>query len=754
MATFEETVLLRTPLLFARCKEVGAPSVIADYSGNDHDMDVTGVGLLFGQESGVETDPEARSVYIPDGFANNVAEIASPLPGDLTFTGNFTVACFGKHEQTSGFQYLAARGGIAGGQSGVQLFTTGLTTRTLIGKMRTTDGMTLTTSTVTASVAHLNGQHYFHVFTRNGPVMRLWSNAVLVGENAAAASDPLDFDSGDDLVFGAGGNNLGPFKGWLSELIICDFAWTETDVVEVYESAINSIFLKGRSDVVVSATLNSLFEPDPVSFPFRHNWTEPLVERIAFRSGLSSARTGAEEANAQRVKPRREVEFTQLLKSNTERRKFRALLWANQTAKWFIPLRQYTERLTEPLLTGAVLVPITTTWKDYEVDSWVGLRQLNDDGSIRHWEERLIVAVNPNPVECEALEHDYDVGAEVYPVKRGYLDASVSVRAHTDAVEEATVTARLLPEDEPTIPNRLTPWTPATRYRDWELFNPLLWPNNWTEARDFDVERVVDDVDFTAGPLSPQSDMPSASEAFTWRVLLDGYEDIAAFLGWFYERRGRWRYLWVPSMQEDFAPLARSGNNLTVADTNYSDAYALGEPRRDLAFVYYNGTMVLRRVLGFSGTVNETLTLDATTPTLTGLRCLSLLKFCRLDGDQIELSWETNDKVQVVWRFRELTHSPEGVGVTSQSPSASVSPSPSASISTSQSPSSSVSPSASISPSGSESPSPSGSTSPSPSSSTSASPSPSASQSSSSSTSLSPSSSASLSPSASPSPST
>lgn len=752
MASFFDTVMARTPVLFVRGDELGVPVTIADHSGNDNDLEVEDGSLIFGQQSGVETDAAARSIYIPGDFVGNIGVINVP-PAELLFDGNFTVAAFVKHELTSGLRYIFARGGIAGGSgSGLHFYATGSDSRVLNGRVVTTDGMTNTPHSVSSSIPHLNDVWNFHVFVRNGPVLTLYTNAQLVGSNAAASSDPLMVNPGDDVVWGSGGNNLAPLKGWSGELIVCDFAWTQADVTEVYESAINSVFLSGRSDVVVSATLSSTFEPDPVSFPLRHNWEEPLIERLSWQSAVSSAKTGAEEAIAQRVKPRRELEFTQLLKSNTERRRFRALLWANQNRKWFIPLRQYVERLLAPLTTGAVLTPITTAWKDYETGSWIGFRQLDDDGSIRHWEEKLIVAVNVNSVEHEATENDYGIGAEVYPVKRGYVDASLAITGHTDAVEEVTITARLLSEDEEIQPNRLTPWTTAITYRDFEVWNPFRWPNNWIEQRDWEVQRQVEEVDFGAGVTSLESDTDSATEAFSWRVLLNGYEDIAEFLGWFYERRGRWRNLWVTALQEDFAPLSRNGG-LTVADTNYSDAFALGEPRRDLAFVYLDNTMTLRRVTGFSGTTNETLELDQSVPTFNNLRLISLLRFCRMDADQIELHWHTNDKVEAVWRFRELTHSPEGTGVTEPSPSASVSPSVSPSVSVSLSPSSSASPSASVSPSSSVSPSVSGSTSPSPSASTSPSISPSASVSPSASESLSPSPSASTSPSSSASPS-
>jgi hypothetical protein len=751
MATFEETVLALNPLLFWRCKDLVGPT-ITDYSGNEHHGTVVSGTALLGQQSGVETDPDARSVYLPGGFANNICEL-DPTPAPLLFTGNFTIACFVRHQEASGFQYLMGRGGLAGGTaSGLHFFTTGSTVRTLHGRIITAGGA----DDVDAETSYELDADHFVTFTRNDTVLQLRVGGVLVGENAVASNDPLEVEVSHDLVFGAAGNNLGPLKGWASELIICDYAWTLAQGREVYESAINAVFISGVSNVIPTAVLYSDFPTDPVSWPFRWNWSEVPVERLSFATDISTARTGAEEGNGLRVAPRREFEFVQVLRTNAERRRFRALLWSKQHQPWWVPVRQHAEQLVAPLTTGATTIPAMTTYRDYEVGGYVGLRQLNDAGDIVHWEERLITGL-VGGVQCEATVNDYAAYLSwTYPVKRALLTPAISPHGFTDTVEQVPLTARLLPEDEAEVPNRIVPWTRTLAYRDYEVFDPAAWPShNWDEEREYEVERLIDEVDFGAGRIGYESDTAGAAETIPYRLILDGNEAIARFLGWWYERKGQLRYLWVPTMQRDFEVLAVDGDELTVSDTNYSDAFALAEPRRDLTFVYNDNTMELRRVVAFAGTPDETLTLDFAAPSLTNLRSVSLLKFCRLDANQIELAYETDNKAVVVFSFREMLHSPEGTGRSSLSPSASpsasgspshspspsaspsatpsvsVSPSPSPSLSVSISPSvsASVSQSASVSPSssGSASPSPSASTSPSSSESTSVSPSPSAS---------------------------
>lgn len=705
MATFEETVLALNPVAFWRLDENLGP-VMSDASGNGFDGTYFD-DCVFGVASPIVTDAGSSAVGGRVGSAPAIdgsdidVSVGFTVGGWILFKDSFLA-------DTATILCHNAQWGVLGG------FTE-----------------------LSDPALPVNGVWYFVVGVRNGAVMRLYVNTELVNERvdlnvsdqfhrhiigvnnghfeyAIAGTHTADAPW---LVGVSGGGNVWAADG-VDEPFIFDYPLTEQQLVDIYEAAIGATFLKGRSDANPTAILRSEFEPDPISYPFRHNWTEPLTERIGFRTATSQAVAGVEEGVSERVAPRREFEFMQVLKNQSERRRFRALLWANQHRKWFVPVRQYAERLLESLAESATTTPVSPTYKDYEVNSWIGFRQLNDSGEILHWEERLITALNPNSVEHEPTLHAYSPYLSiVYPVKRARLPARISIDGHSDVVEEVNLTARLLPEDETLTPSRITQFSPSIKYRDVGVFDGRTWQSNdWSEKREYEVERAGEEVDFDTGIASFDSDTSGAGETFSYRMTLHGLDNISAFLGWYYERVGALQPLWITTNQSDFDILYINipERQITVRDSNYSDAYALTESRRDLAFVYHDGTMAFRRVIAFElAGSNETLRLDAPVPTTTNLRAVSLLRYCRLDADQLELSWQTDQTVQVAWRFRELLDTPEGTGASSLSPSHSLShslspsgsASPSSSTSLSLSPSLSPSPSASISPSGSVSPS-------------------------------------------------
>lgn len=738
--SYESVKLALTPVAWYRNDEETGTQMV-DSSGNVHHHTYSPLGtFILGQLSGVETVPSSRSVYSDHGIVRWEVELGDEFDSRV----NFTWECLVLTTETIGTGVAIGRG-----ENLNRLLIAGSAPAFGCSFILKVGGSTFD---VDANVDFLTNAFYHLIAVRNGPVMRLMMNGVTVGSRSdLPPSTPIDVDSPTDKI-GLGGtshNQTFPWLGLSEEFTFYDYALTEAQGLAVYESMINALFLSGRSDANPTAILRSDFEPDPVEFPWRHNWTEPLIERISFRSAISQSVNGVEEGVSQRISPRRELELNQLIRNNVERRKLRAQLWANQHAKCFIPVRQYAEQLLAPLSSGATTTPINTALKDYEAGLWIGFRQYAANGSVEHSEVRQITSLSP--LVHEATTNNYAAYRSiVYPVRRALIPPTISIKGHSDAVEELTMTFRLLPEDEALIPNRITTFTPTLKYRDYEVFDGQLWQSNdWSELREYEIERAGELLDYESGLMGFESDTIGATETFTYRMTLQGHENIAAFLGWFYERRGALEYLWVPSMQEDFEILGVNVPNdqITVRDTNYSDSYALAEPRRDLAFVYWDGSMEFRRVVAFEGTTNETLTMGADLPTMTNLRFVSLLKYCRLDADQLELAWHTDNKVQVAWRFREALHTPEGTDISSLSPSSS--------LSGSLSPSASASPSASTSPSLSPSlsPSPSASTSPSSSLSPSQSPSPSTSLSATSSLSLSPSASLSSSPSASLSPS-
>ena len=500
--------------------------------------------------------------------------------------------------------------------------------------------------------------YYFVALRYNAGQIDLLLNAVVV--DSALATGDIQVSSDTEFYLGAQQSvviNVNHSAG--VDEIATGPSLTDGELLTIYESALNALLLTGYSNVISSAILYSGVEPDPVAFPWRHNWSDLLIERISFSTGVSTAVKGYESANAQRIKPRREIEISQVTRDDAERRMLRAKLKAHGGRKWFIPMLEDRERLAVPISSGVTTITTDTQYKNYEIGGYVELRQLNDAGTITASEQLLISGLTNTEITTATPTTNSYTTPEVMPACRAILESSATPRGHTDSVEELTVLARLIAEDEKVVSRRIVEWTPTTTYKSYEVFPVALWPNNWSELRDYDITRQREDVDHELGSFAPTTDTDAASEAFSWRIILDTKQKQAEFLGWFYARAGSLNYLWVPTMQRDFDVVSAVSDDLTVAGHNYFDNFSGSEFRRDLAFVYNDNSMVFRRIESVSlDGANEVLDLDTSVPTLTNLRSVSYLLFCRLDNDTIEIARETDTKSRVSWMFREILSSP------------------------------------------------------------------------------------------------
>lgn len=680
--SYPDEIIADTPLGYWRHDEVGSASngdELSDTSGNNKPVtlcysNLSGTLLPYGQPSAIETDPASSAIRT---FSNNLSHVGSNdrcyayrADNDFLVPQNLTLECW-----VSSLVDLPAGGSYPlFGVRGVARLRRAFRSSPGAGEANfyfelamNIDG---TTYTVTAETPVFNNTFYHVVGGRNGTTIFLRINHGFLATETVPGDDN---DSGDPAPLSLTpcnplGNSLVigglPFNDihndvLLDECAIYDTALTEARILAHYEAAISATLLNGYSNVIGSAILYSDVEPDPVSYPFRHNWVDDHVERISFATGVSTARKGYEQGNAQRIKPRREIEITQVLKDDYERRMFRAKLNANQHRKWWWPILEDRERLNGVVSVGTDTFAVDTLYRDYEIGGYFGIRQLDSTGKITHWEELLITGLTNIEIQTVTQTVNSYTNPEVYPLRRALLSSSQSLRGHTDSVEETTILARLIAEDEKTIPHRIVGWTPTATYKSNEVFPAAQWPNNWTELRDYETVRTGTDVDFDTGSFAEESDAIGASEVFSWRILLITKQQQAEFLGWFYTRAGSLSYLWVPTMQRDFAVVSAVGANLTVEGHNYFDNFAGSEYRRDLAFVYDDNSMLFRRIaLVVTAGANETLTLDANVPTLTNLRSVSYLLFCRLDNDTIERASTTDTKARFSWLFREVLSSP------------------------------------------------------------------------------------------------
>lgn len=367
MASFLDTALALNPIFLFRWDELDTSEPMRDSSPNELDGEYFADAVL-GLPSPIETDP---SSFAAGGRIGRLLVAPASL---ADVRGNYTRIIWGKYVASADGVLMARNGQLGLGGSNFIAFNSGdIQIRIAIGGNSYVLGH---------AEANLTPDTYYMIReTRNGTLVKLHVNEVLV-DQVTVTGDPIDIGLSDGWYFGRSQSANAHFCSGADEAILCDYAITDVQGLELYESALNSLSLSGYSNVVSSAILYSDIEPDPISFPFRHNWASDWIERISFSTGVSTATKGYESANAQRIKPRREIEFVQVTRDDTERRMLRAKLNAQQSRKWLIPILDDRERLTTPISSGAMTITTDTLYRDYEIGGRVGLRQLDATGAV------------------------------------------------------------------------------------------------------------------------------------------------------------------------------------------------------------------------------------------------------------------------------------------------------------------------------------------------------------------------------------
>lgn len=392
-------------------------------------------------------------------------------------------------------------------------------------------------------------------------------------------------------------------------------------------------------------------------YSFDHNWTDPVIERLSWLTDVLRMRSGKEQRIKIRQKPRRTFEYTALIGGQDEldqRRRFDALFYGGQNEPVMVPFWTDAFELSAQLNSGSGSLNTLPKLNGYDIDADNYLMFWRD---YRTYEVVQILAVTaqgpPGQVNFVTdTVNTWPVGTRVVPARLCIHAPSVNGEMFaTDIKATKAVFELIVPAS--TAANNFRAVTPTLdTYRSTDvLLNPGLDGSN---AHAF--ERTMQLLDFKTGPFHYDSIQAGPFGTIDCNFELNGRTEISEFLGWLRSRAGRFKGFWVPTWEKDFAPVvSTAADEFTAASFGYTANYNLVEGRRDVAFINANGTASYRRLTASSddGTL-ETFQTDTNLPSLTNLERTSFLRYCRLDHDEVELTWQTNDDVSVALKFREL----------------------------------------------------------------------------------------------------
>lgn len=398
-------------------------------------------------------------------------------------------------------------------------------------------------------------------------------------------------------------------------------------------------------------------------FSYDHNWTRPVLERLSWMTNVIPKRKGLEQRFKLRSNPRRSLEYLCEPMDAAELRRLQNFLWSSLHQNILVPIWTDADQLTGTLASGSNVVSLDTVNKDYDDNAYQLFWRGPDD-----YEAIAISAVASSENNlAENTSKQWDSGTVIVPARLGrFAPRPAAAVVGTDA---KAYSVNFAIDETSYSTNRIAAIAPET-YRSQDLFTNKCESSQELD-HSFDREQRPRDAD--NGLVSFDPVLAAPSTLFQHQELLLSRSEISDFLGFLDRRKGRLVPFWIPSWDRDFAPVLFNSTTFKFSECGYTSLVNAGEARRDL-YVHLNApSSALENkdftVLRISAPVNN---LDGTEQAtiasahangggfalnsigLSGISLVAYLKYARLEADTVELSWDTNEIVDVTLNIREL----------------------------------------------------------------------------------------------------
>lgn len=395
-------------------------------------------------------------------------------------------------------------------------------------------------------------------------------------------------------------------------------------------------------------------------FAFRHDWAEPLIERLQWQTAVARLASGNEARKALRLVPRRTLTY-----HVGHGRASDALVadWLadhlGQLALW--PLPQDAVHLTEACPRGAMALAVTAADERRFGPTTADLR-LRFDG-VQGWDgdERWVLILAADGWQTARLAHldaerlwlaaplarAVPAGAAVMPLVWGWALEAADLAQWVPGVAGGSVTASLT-----------LPAMPDMDLLDDPMLDGLpVWPDgNWRDDPSVTAQGALTRQDLSPAEPWARRDDPWPTTTFQRRYLAAGAEEIERWRARLWRTQGRLEAFWLP---DGLAPVLRV---TTEADPDDGFLRVTGE---EVSAFWHRPAACL--ILHPDGTRQHALTatahrdaggvlvlrsgLDAPVPA--GSRVVRLAR-CRLDHDAVELHWHTPTLVEIAITARQL----------------------------------------------------------------------------------------------------
>lgn len=385
-----------------------------------------------------------------------------------------------------------------------------------------------------------------------------------------------------------------------------------------------------------------------VPFFYAPNWRDGVTESLEWRTSISQSRSGQEQRQRIRSKPRRSWSYSLMLQGDRARSAFFDIT-GYQNRVFGVPIWTDRSELTAQATSGASVLQVATANKGFAVGGALFVRSGDTI------ETHEVDAITGTTLSLKKpTTSTFPAGSEVYPGAVAKLPQSVSGRRVTDNLMQASIEFQALPQDT-------DPWLPSSSPTTLDGFEVIDRRPNWSQPVGITFEYEADEIDYLSGVILRAPSRGYPSSMFRLRYMINGRADMSAFRAMLGRLAGRHTPAWVNIHASDFVvvgTVVSGGAGATFTD-NHSDL--INPARHPVAVAFRtrsNGTIVNRL---------SSLTVDgdeidaqfaasfAVQIEPSDLIMASFCPLCRLATDRVSIRWLTNELAECDLTFQMVS---------------------------------------------------------------------------------------------------
>lgn len=356
----------------------------------------------------------------------------------------------------------------------------------------------------------------------------------------------------------------------------------------------------------------------------------PMQETLEWKTQLFQSNNGSEQRVRLRKAPRQRMSVNYPLPHAELQRAFN-LAYGWLTRRWAVPLWSEAQQITDGIPSGAQTITIDTQVADFRVGGLIIVWQ-----SERQSVTAKIISMTPTEMSLDKPINQAYLSPWVAPVRIGRVLGNITRR--TDGYSSS-----LGMTYEFTDNVDLGRLGSPVQY----LGNDVLEDAGMLSDENEVVEQLtarVDVVDYGTGVLSTFSPWQYNHIRRTYRVVLQGLNDIWEFREWLHRRAGRITPFWKPTFENNIRVIHEG--LVTFAMLVRADNFKeFGSKHNHIALHMKDGRLLLRTVLDIAIVDSDSLLLnmdEALDSDASEIGFVSFVTLHRLDADRIELNWQSN----------------------------------------------------------------------------------------------------------------